>query len=401
MNKNIKILLVEDDKVDQMAFRRYIAAESLPYDLTVASSVAEAATAIGAGSFDVLIVDYSLGDGTAMDVLALTEGLPFVVMTGSGSEDIAVNLLKAGAYDYLIKDIGRNYLKILPITIAKSISHFKAEKRLQRYYEELGEKVRERTRDLAEANSSLEAALIKAMAGIKARDEFLANITHELVTPLNSIIGFSQILLDGFSGTLTDRQRQYTQAILESGERLNVAYSQILQVVGLESGKIQMNVTRFLCKNMLESALQMQREKAAKRDVTLTIAAVPPPETELEADYEQIMQVLFCLLDNAIKFNEAGGSVCVSARLENGGESIAISIADTGIGIKEEEIPTLFNSFQQLESVYTKKHQGVGLGLVLAQKLLEQHGGRIWVESEFGKGSTFTFLIPLRQSKKT
>lgn len=401
MNKIITMLLVEDDKVDQMAFRRYIKEQSLPYDLTVAGSVAEAAAVLGIAKFHIVIVDYSLGDGTALDVLALVEDLPVVVATGTGNEAVAINALKAGAYDYLIKDLDRNYLKILPMTVENALRRHRAEEKIKQFYDELSDRVRERTRELDEVNRDLRDALALAEAGIKARGEFLANITHELVTPLTSIIGYSQILLDGLGGPLNDKQRQYATAILESGERLNESYSQILQVVGLEAGERAIYPTRFKLKDLLESSLLMMKERAAGQGVGLTLSTMPPSDTEIEADRTKLAQVMFSLLDNAIKFTPAGGSVCVGACLTGaeGDESIEISITDTGIGIKEADMPILFQYFHQLEPVAVKKYRGTGLGLVLARKLLELHGGRIWVESEFGKGSTFRFAIPVRQGR--
>ncbi|EKD36455.1 MAG: two component system histidine kinase, partial [uncultured bacterium] len=364
-------------------------------------SVAEAAAVLGAATFDIVIVDYSLGDGTALDVLALVEGLPVVVATGTGNEAVAVNALKAGAYDYLIKDLDRNYLKIMPMTIENALRRHRAEEKIKRFYDELSDRVRERTRELDQANRDLRNALALAEAGIRARGEFLANITHELVTPLNSIIGYSQIMLDGLGGPLTDKQRQYATAILQGGERLNEAYSQIIQVVGLEAGERAIWPTRFKLKELLESSLLMMKERAAGQGVGLTLSTMPPPDTEIEADRTKLGQVMFSLLDNAVKFTPAGGSVCVGACLTGaeGGESIEISIADTGIGIKEADMLMLFQYFHQLEPANVKKYRGTGLGLVLAQKLLALHGGRIWVESEFGKGSTFRFTIPVRQGR--
>ena len=397
----IRVLLVEDDKIDQQAFRRFVAEQHLLYDLSITGSVAEATAQLDTAKFDVLVVDYSLGDGTALDILTQAKNMPVVVVTGSGSEAIAVDALQAGAYDYLIKDIDRNYLKMIPVMIENTIRRYHAEQAIKNFYAELETRVRERTEELAAANKYLQEALMMAEAGITARNEFLANTTHELVTPLNAIIGFSQVLLDGLSGTLNDKQREFVQAILQSGERLNEAYRAILQFAGLESGQMQLHVDQFPLKDFLESSLLPFKEKAVVQGVTLSLEIGPLLEIEIEADLGKLQQVMFNLLDNAVKFTPAGGMVSIGARLskvDGGGAAIEISIADTGIGIKAEEMARLFKPFQQLESVYTKKYKGTGLGLVLAKKLIELHDGRIWVESEFGKGSTVTFVIPVGRS---
>lgn len=241
----------------------------------------------------------------------------------------------------------------------------------------------------------IQEALVIAEAGLKVRSEFLANITHELVTPLNSVIGFSQVLLDGLSGLLNEKQQKYVQAILQNGQRLNETYGDLLQIAELGSGEIQIQVGRFRLKDLLESSIQHLGKKALTQGVTLSLEIGSLPETEIEADRAKLLQVLFNLLDNAVKFTPAGGSVQVSARRISDGDYIEISVTDTGIGVKEEDMGRLFKPFQQLESPYTKKYKGTGLGLLLAKKLVELHGGSIRAESEFGKGSTFTFVIPV------
>jgi len=419
---DIKLLYIEDDSIDQQAFRRFVAEQRLPYDLSVAGSVAEATAALGAATFekfDIIIADFSLGDGTALDILAQAKDTAVVVITGTGTEAIAVNALKAGAYDYLIKDLDRNYLKILPITVENAIRRFKAEEASKRFYAELDTKVKERTRELAEANRLLQEALVLAEAGIKARGAFLANISHELITPLNSIIGFSQILIDGLGGPMNEQQKDYAASILQGGNRLHETLKEIVQFAGLESGEMQLHTDRFLLKDLLTSSLLAFNEKAAVQGVALSLETGLPPETELEADRVKLHQALFSLLDNAVKFTQAGGSVRVATRRvgsqelgvgsnevpelrtnnsELNRDFIEISVADTGIGIKEEDMQRLFKPFEQLESPYTKQYKGTGLGLMLAKKIIELHDGRIWVESVIGKGSVFTFLIPVERA---
>ena len=260
--------------------------------------------------------------------------------------------------------------------------------------QKLNEDLELRVVELEKANGKYRAALLLAEAGTKARDEFLANTTHELVTPLNSVIGFSQVLLDELGGPLNDKQRRYVQAILQNGVRLNETYGDMLQIAGLGSGEMQIQLGRFRLKGLLESSIQHLGEKALTQGVTLSLEIGSLPETEIEADRAKLQQVLFNLLDNAVKFTPTGGSVQVSARRISDGDFIEISVTDTGIGVKEEDMGRLFKPFQQLESPYTKKYKGTGLGLLLAKKLVELHGGRIWAESEFGKGSTFSFVIP-------
>ena len=144
----------------------------------------------------------------------------------------------------------------------------------------------------------------------------------------------------------------------------------------------------------------MQREKALRHGISLDLQMEPVTDMVIEADERKLKQILFNLLSNAVKFTPDGGSVRVMAREITGAQEIEISIEDTGIGIKPEDIPKLFKEFSQLDSVYDKKYEGTGLGLALTKKLVELHGGRIQVSSEFGKGSRFAFVIPVRQARK-
>ncbi|MBU0665293.1 MAG: HAMP domain-containing histidine kinase [Proteobacteria bacterium] len=287
--------------------------------------------------------------------------------------------------------------------------------------------------DIAKLNENLqrqimelEEARILAGVGIKARGEFLANMSHELSTPLNAIIGFSQVLLEDPNEALSEQQREYIQIILQSGQRLNKTYEAILQVTGLESGEMKLMVKPFLIKDLLQSSLLAFNERAALQGISLDLKMDFPPGTEVEADHRLLQQVMSYLLDNAVKFTHAGGSVRVHARLTEdegagtsdegraGGDetlsftpasetkghpsSIVISVTDTGIGINEEDMTRLFQPFYQLESPYSKKYRGTGAGLFLAKGLIEIHGGRIWAKSKPGSGSTFTFILPIRHT---
>lgn len=412
------ILIIDDDPHLRKTLSDILRAKG--YQTLAAEDGTEGLALIGQHPVNLALIDLGLPDISGLDVLKrIRADYPHtetIILTGNATLDSAIEATNKGAFSYLQKPYEVDQLLL---HVRHAIEKQQSEETIREYQEHLEELVTERTaelekevaahqraeekiaklnEDLQQQIVQLETARILAEAGVKARGEFLANTTHELVTPLNSIIGFSQVLLDGLGGALNDKQRQYLQAILQGGERLNEAYSEILQVAGLESGEMQLQVHRFLLKDLLQSSFLALHEKAVVQGVTLVLEIGPPPETEIEADLGKLKQVMFNLLDNAVKFTPSGGSVCVSARLtedEKVGASIAISVADTGIGIKEEDMARLFKPFQQLEAVYTKKYKGTGLGLLLAKKLVELHGGRIWVESEFGKGSTFTFAIPV------
>jgi signal transduction histidine kinase/CheY-like chemotaxis protein len=243
--------------------------------------------------------------------------------------------------------------------------------------------------EIAVSNQRLEAAS-------RSKSDFLANMSHELRTPLNSVIGFSEVLQDQLFGTINEKQQEYVNNILSSGRHLLSLINDILDLSKIEAGKMELELTDFLLRETLEASLMMLREKALKEGVSLAIDLAPDADVQIAADQRKLKQIMFNLLSNAVKFTPEGGTVSVLATRD--GDFIEITVADSGIGIREDDIAKLFHPFTQLESIYTKAFQGTGLGLALNRQLVELHGGRIWVESTFGSGSRFSFTIPITQT---
>jgi signal transduction histidine kinase len=225
-------------------------------------------------------------------------------------------------------------------------------------------------------------------------------MSHELRTPLNSIIGFSEVLEDELLGSLNTSQRENLQYILKAGRHLLSLINDILDLAKVESGKMELEVDQMPLRGMLDGSLVMHREKALRHRISLDLQMDPVTDRVIEADERKLKQVMFNLLSNAVKFTPDGGSVQVKTRGISGAQEIEISIEDTGVGIKPEDIPKLFKEFSQLDSAYDKKFEGTGLGLALTKKMVELHGGRISVASEFGKGSRFAFVIPVGQARR-
>jgi signal transduction histidine kinase len=225
------------------------------------------------------------------------------------------------------------------------------------------------------------------------KSEFLANMSHELRTPLNAIIGFSQVMRERMVGDLTQKQEEYLDDVLSSGNHLLSLINDVLDLSKVEAGQVELKIAPFSLREALERGVVMVRDWAREDDVHVALAADPQVDV-VEGDERRIRQVVFNLLSNAVKFTPAGGSVDVaSARLDG---EVRVSVADTGPGIAPEDQERIFEEFQQTD--LGARREGTGLGLALAKRLVELHGGRIWVESELGKGSTFTFALPLESS---
>ncbi len=226
------------------------------------------------------------------------------------------------------------------------------------------------------------------------KSEFLANMSHELRTPLNAIIGFSEVLLERMFGELNPKQSEYLGDIVSSGRHLLSLINDILDLSKIEAGRMELELGRFHLPVALENALILVRERATRHGITLNLV-VDERLGDFAGDERKIKQILLNLLSNAVKFTPEGGRVSLRAMPADG--SVEISISDTGIGIAPEDQEAIFEEFRQVGSDYSHKREGTGLGLTLTKKFVEMHGGKIWVKSEVGKGSTFTFTLPERQ----
>jgi signal transduction histidine kinase len=224
------------------------------------------------------------------------------------------------------------------------------------------------------------------------KSEFLANMSHELRTPLNAIIGFTDVMLEEMFGPLNDKQKEYLEDVRNSGAHLLTLINDILDLSKIEAGRVELEMAEFSFPDALENALTLVRERATRHGISLA-ADVAGDVGWITADERKLKQVLVNLLANAVKFTPDGGRVTVKARRLNG--EIEVAVHDTGIGVATDDQERIFDEFQQVGRDPERSREGTGLGLTLAKRFVELHGGRIWVESEVGKGSTFTFALPL------
>jgi signal transduction histidine kinase len=291
-----------------------------------------------------------------------------------------------------------NLIRIYAIDITE---RKRMEKELEMHRSRLEELVRERTREL-------ELARMTAEAANRAKSEFIGNMSHEVRTPLNAIMGFSDLLADGVIGPITDKQKEYLQDISESGRRLLSLINDILDLSRIEDGGAELALSDFDLGELLDRCMAFFRKKAVNCNVR-TVLDVEKGIGKITADKIKVKQAVLNLLNNALTFTPGGGIVRLSARRDfasaessgpglQGSESrpmVEIRVEDTGIGIAKEDQERLFKPFELLEDPITKKHGGLGIGLYLARRNVELHGGSIRVESEKGKGSKFVIAMPV------
>jgi signal transduction histidine kinase len=226
------------------------------------------------------------------------------------------------------------------------------------------------------------------------KSEFLANMSHELRTPLNAIIGFSELLQQQLVGELNEQQLGYVDDVLDAGRHLLSLINEILDLAKVEAGKMELDLADVSLRPTLESGLTMNAERASRAGVALGLT-LDPEEITVRADERKLRQVVFNLLSNAVKFTPADGRVDVSASITDG--VVEVAVADTGPGIAPEDQELIFEEFRQARADSGNRHDGTGLGLPLSRKFIELHGGRLWVESVPGAGSTFRFTLPVEQ----
>lgn len=284
------------------------------------------------------------------------------------------------------QDSEKTFLQYIAEHLAIAIYQSSLYNQLQQQAQTLEERVIDRTQ-------ALHDALAAAQVASQAKSEFLATMSHELRTPLTCIIGMSASLLHWSRDNLNQRQQDYLLTIRNSGDRLLEMINDILELSQIEAGKTVLCISRFSLTHLARECMQAFHEKAQESEIDLKLElSVAPEQDFFNADRRRVRQILLNLLSNAIKFTPEGGQVLLRTYTE--GENVIFQVEDTGIGIAENQLPLLFQTFQQLESAYRRRYSGTGLGLALTKQLVELHNGWIRAESTLGEGSTFTVWLP-------
>ncbi len=305
-----------------------------------------------------------------------------------GEEVFGLIYVENGLMRDLYSEDDLEFISIFAAQAAISLQNAFSYQKVEELNLGLERKVRERTQELLRSKEELESAN-------RLKSEFLANMSHELRTPLNAIISMSEILGEETFGELNEKQHTYIEEILESGVHLLSLINDVLDLSKVEAGQLEIERAPFSLNDLLRSSVVVVKERALKHGIRLSQDHQASVDV-IEGDFRRIKQVLFNLLSNAVKFTPDGGAVCL--RTMDAPGAVVVCVEDTGIGIAPKDQEIIFEQFRQVESSYCRRYEGTGLGLALCRKFVEMHGGRVWVESEEGKGSRFFFSIPLTES---
>ena len=316
--------------------------------------------------------------------------VPDITVLGAYDSPLRVNLIESGvrailAVPMVREDrligclvVSRNRPGDFPAEAVKLLRTFATQSALAIQNARLFKEIEDKSRQLEAASPH--------------KSEFLANMSHELRTPLNAIIGFSEVLGERMFGELNEKQEEYLKDIHASGQHLLSLINDILDLSKIEAGRMELELRDFDLPATLDNALALVRERAGRRGIALVLT-VDERLAQVRADERKVRQVVLNLLSNAIKFTPEGGGIDVRAVPVDG--MVEISVRDTGVGIAPEDQEAIFEEFRQVGTA-AKKVEGTGLGLALSRKFVDLHGGRIWVTSQVGTGSAFTFTIPTR-----
>jgi len=384
MQEAAKILVVEDDAGSRLTLCGIL--EDAGYEVTGVDKGTEALEVIKDGNFHVIITDIKLPDVGGMSVLELAKEInpdvAVVIMTGYASVETAVNAVNEGAYAYFVKPVNMDEMKTAIVNALR-------QQRLSRENKRLVDDLQRSNKLLFEANRQLRAAT-------EAKSIFLAHMSHELRTPLNAVIGFSDLLIGGIAGKINNKQRQCLEDILSSGKHLLSLINDILDLSKVEAGKIDIRPESLRLADVVEDAVTTVKPMIdeSKHELAISIAEDLPP---VYGDRNRLKQILLNLLSNAIKFTPDGGKLSLETSRED--DFCKVSMVDNGIGIRKEDQTCIFEPFTQLDTQPGERKQGTGLGLALTKQLVELLGGKIGVESEYGKGSQFSFTIPLAEKE--
>ena len=366
----IQLLLVEDNVGDAdlvQALLKEVASDH--YDVKHTVRLCDALHELENSAFDAILLDLSLPDSYGMEtvtrVRAVVPHLPTIVLTGSDDAALALRTMREGVQEYVIKG------QVTGQSLQRAI-------------------------DYAIERQALSSALEKTRAEqLLYKDQFLSQVSHEFRTPLTCVEQFTEILLSGLVGAVSEEQREYLEIILRNARQLHHMINDVLEVTRAEAGKLDVQPSCMDAREVIDEVIEAFLARASTQCVRLGWSEHPPVEWLVLADRERVLQVLNNLVDNALKFTPENGGVMLAVMEDENNPGMArVSVSDSGCGISPEGQLLVFERLYQEPNSMGGSRGGLGLGLFICQQIVTHHGGRIWVESQLGRGSVFSFTLP-------
>ncbi len=365
--EKIHVLLIDSDEADHELIGKFLKEAREPFELTTVKHLEDLPESDE--GIDVILLNLWLEKTSGMETFEIVkkqlEKSPIIIMTDQNDMELALKTVQYGAQDYILKQfINANMLS-----------------RVLRY----GLERHKFMTDLEQAR----------LQQLQMKDQFLSHVSHELRTPLTSIYQFITILLDGLAGDLNPEQKEYLEISLQNIVQLKTMIDDLLEVTRAQTAKLTVNRECVSAYEMISDSISTLKATAKAKGIHLS-AEFPGDIPTTYADPQRIRGVLINLIGNAIKFTPVGGAITVRARIfEKDPNMIRLSVSDTGVGIEPEEVDKIFEYLYQSESTLESSRKGLGLGLYICKTMINLHGGQIWVNSKVGRGSTFSFTIPI------
>jgi signal transduction histidine kinase len=387
------ILLIEDDPHDRALVKRLLKNQRRQYVIHEATSGAQGLTLCREVRPDCILLDYYLPDMDGREWLATysresgrRSSLPVAMLTGRDDDDLAIATLEMGAQDYLVKDGLSSH------GLTRAIENAVEKCRIRRELEEQRAAIELRNHKLEVLRDELQTKLVELADATKAKDRFLAVMSHEMRTPLNAILGYADLLDMELDGELEEGQRQQVDRIRFGSRHLLDLINDLLDLARLDARRLDLDVRAVDLGAVIEEVTALLEAQALGKGITLEAEPCGADVPHVLADLQRLRQILTNLVGNAIKFTEQG-SITIRCESKRRDGLVSVIVQDTGIGIAPESLPLVFTEFYQADDELTRRRGGSGLGLAIAQRLAQLMGGHISADSELGNGSTFTIFL--------
>ncbi len=387
MSEKLHILIVEDDLDHALLAEMAIKKKFENCQIDLARNSDEALKALDEIDYSLVITDYKLADIiTGIGILRAErnkgKNMPFIIITSQGNERIAVEAMKEGAWDYVIKDL--SFQETLPAAIKRTLESYDVERAKARLEE-----------DLRKETIALEKANEKLKKSDRLKSDFIANMSHEFRTPLTAITALASLAGRKLGGQVSDIQNENLETIERNAKRLDWLIDNLLDITRIEAGMFTFKPEIVDLSGLVEDAVASLKPEYRKKGVSLT-HSVAQNSPDVYVDPNRITQVLCNLIGNAIKFTPKGKNIKVQVSpLSSSRDLVDVLVVDQGIGISSEDQAKIFDRLYQTEKRSNTGTKGVGLGLAISKEIVEIHGGNIWVKSELGQGSQFGFSVPV------